>query len=144
VKVLSATERVYELGQLVDPLPELPLVRRAMETIRAAADEPTPATAWPPVRLSRAAQRVWDGEAAKRTPDGRVDRSASLVQIARVLWEAGATRPVIVAALAERDVVLAWAKYSGRRDAELQYDRIVDVVEHGARTRRRRPILPAE
>ncbi len=111
VTVVRETGRVYELGQLVDPLPKLPLVRRVTEMIRA------PATAWSSVRLSRAARRVWDGETAKHTPDGRVDRSASLVQIARVLFDAGASAPVIVAALAERDVALGWEKYRARRDA---------------------------
>jgi hypothetical protein len=137
VTVLFDTGRVYELGELVDPLPELPLLRRAMASIRAAADVPTPATAWPPVRLSRPAQRVWDGETVKRKEDGSIDRSAALVQIARLLLEAGASEPVIVAALAERDVSLGWQKYTGRRDAEAQYTRIAQLVEAGPRTQRR-------
>ena len=56
------------------------------------------------------------------------------MQIARVLFEAGASRPQIVAALAERDVALGWEKYTARRDAEEQYQRAVDVVERGTRT----------
>ena len=105
-----------------------------MEATPSARDVPTDG---PPVRLSERAQQVWAGATAKHTPDGRVDRSASLVQIARVLFDAGASRPQMVVALAERDVTLGWEKYASRRDAEEQYQRTVDVVERGAPTRRR-------
>ncbi len=134
VTVLRETGRVYELGQLLAPVPELPLLRRAVETTPPAWGVPTDG---PPVRLSERAQQVWAGATAKHTSDGRVDRSASLVQIARVLYDAGASRPQMVAALAERDVALGWEKYTSRRDAEEQYQRTVDVVERGAPTRRR-------
>jgi hypothetical protein len=71
------------------------------------------------------------------TPDGRVDRSASLVRIARVLYDVGLPREAIAGALAERDVRLGWEKYAGRRDARARYEAIVTLVVNGTRTRRR-------
>lgn len=79
-------------------------------------------------RLSRAAMRVMMGESVKRTADGRLVRSASLVWMARVLRGAGANRPAIVAAL-------GWRKITDRRDAVAQYHRIVGVIERGTRPR---------
>jgi RepB DNA-primase from phage plasmid len=87
-------------------------------------------------KLSRAGLRVWLGEAVKRTPDGRLDRSASLVRIARVLYEAGASRAAIVAGLAERDLTLGWRKYADRPDAAAQYQRILDLIERGPQPQR--------
>jgi hypothetical protein len=48
------------------------------------------------------------------TPDGRLDRSASLVRMARVLRGAGVPPVRIVEALAERDESLGWRKYADR------------------------------
>jgi len=81
---------------------------------------------------------VWNGEDAKYAAAGLVDRSASLLRIARVLYEAGMEPAGIVTALAERDATLGWEKYTGRRDAAAQYQAIVAFVQRGARTRRRR------
>jgi len=80
---------------------------------------------------------VWDGENVKLTPEGIVNRSASLVRIARVLYEAGVQGEALLWALAERDATLGWHKYTGREDAGHQYQAIVDFVERGRRTRRR-------
>jgi hypothetical protein len=129
VQLLIARAVAYDPATFADQLPDL-------SATPPADHRPGPAHGSAD-RLSNAARQVWDGKTAKRTPDGRIDRSASLVQIARVLFEAGLTRPQIVAALAERDAGLGWEKYTGRRDAEAQYHAIVSVVDRGARTQRR-------
>lgn len=72
-----------------------------------------------------------------RKADGTVDRSASLVRLARVLFDAGAGRDQIVAALAERDEALDWQKYTGRQDTMKQYHRVVALIERGVPTQRR-------
>jgi P4 family phage/plasmid primase-like protien len=87
----------------------------------------------PPVILGPEALKVWRGERSKANPDGTVDRSASLLWIGRVLFEAGATRNTIVAALRERDVSLGWGKYADRADADRQYGAICDELESQGR-----------
>jgi hypothetical protein len=67
-----------------------------------------------------------------------VDRSASLIRIARILHQAGLAPEHIAAVLAERDASLRWEKYSGRKDAAEQYRRIADIVRRGMPTRRQR------
>jgi hypothetical protein len=62
-----------------------------------------------------------------------VDRSASLVQIARVLCGAGVPIEEIPGILAERDASLGWRKYSDREDAQQQYQRIVVLVTQSVR-----------
>lgn len=62
------------------------------------------------------------------TAAGRVDRSASLVRIARVLHGAGVAPAQIAETLAERDVNLGWHKYCWRQDAATYYARIVSLV----------------
>jgi P4 family phage/plasmid primase-like protien len=98
-------------------------------TPRAAAGEP-------PVRLSEATRRIFEGQDPKTTTEGTVDRSATLMKIARVLYDAGANRTVIVAALAERDRALGFNKYTGRADAEQRYHEIVDELEASGRNQR--------
>ena len=92
----------------------------------------------PPVELGSAATQVWRGERPKPKEGGGVDRSGSLVKIGRELYDKGATRPAIVAALAERDEALGWRKYTGRRDAEDRYHEIVDELERNGRNTRTR------
>jgi hypothetical protein len=94
-----------------------------------------PGEAWgePPVKLGQAALRVWRGEDPKTTETGEIDRSGSLLKIGRVLFDAGATRAAIVPALAERDETLGWRKYTGRRNADEQYHKIMDVLEREGR-----------
>ena len=92
----------------------------------------------PPIfPLTRSALRLWNGEDVKLTPQGSVDRSASLIRIARILHQAGLAPAHIAAVLAERDAALGWRKYSDREDAADQYRRIVGVVARGKPTRRR-------
>jgi hypothetical protein len=90
----------------------------------------------PPVELGPEALKVWRGESPKRKDAGGLDRSGSLVKIGRVLYDAGATRSAIVAALAERDEALGWRKYAGRADADTRYHEIVDELERNGRNRR--------
>jgi len=95
-------------------------------------------TAEPPVELTHEALEVWRGEKPKVKHTGEIDRSGSLVKVGRVLYDAGATRPAIVAALAERDDALGWQKYTGRPDADRRYHEIVNELESNGRNRRTR------
>jgi hypothetical protein len=90
----------------------------------------------PPVELDPEAMAVWRGEKPKLTDAGEVDRSSTLVKIGRVLYDARATRPAIVAALAERDEALDYRKYAGRADAHTRYHEIVDELESNGRNAR--------
>jgi P4 family phage/plasmid primase-like protien len=90
----------------------------------------------PPVELDPEARKVWQGERPKLKDTGAIDRSSSLVKIGRALYDAGATRPAIVASLAERDQALGWRKYAGRHDAEARYHEIVDELESNGRNAR--------
>lgn len=92
-------------------------------------------TGEPPVRLSEAARRIFEGQEPKTTAEGKVDRSATLMKIGRVEYDAGATRPAIVASLAERDRALGFNKYAGRADAEQRYHEIVNQLEESGRNR---------
>jgi hypothetical protein len=90
----------------------------------------------PPVELGAEPLKVWRGEKPKAKDTGEIDRSGSLVHVGRVLYDAGATRPAIVAALATRDMALGWRKYTGRPDAEQRYHEIVDELERNGRNMR--------
>jgi P4 family phage/plasmid primase-like protien len=89
----------------------------------------------PPVKLTGKALRVWRGEepVAKNDGSGEVDRSGTLMSIGRHLYNAGATRQTIVAALEERDRSLGYQKYTGRSDQWEQYEAIVDKLEESPR-----------
>ena len=89
-----------------------------------------------PVELESEALKVWRGEKPKAKDTGEIDRSGSLLKVGRVLYDAGATRSAIVAALAERDQALGWRKYAGRGDAEQRYHEIVDELERNGRNGR--------
>ena len=93
-------------------------------------------TGEPPVELGTEALKVWRGEKPKAKDTGEIDRSSSLVKIGRELYDAGATRPAVVAALAERDEALGWHKYTGRADADSRYHEIVDELERNGRNGR--------
>jgi hypothetical protein len=106
----------------------IPLLPEASENrARSDADEP-------PIKLGEEALKVWRGDKPKFKETGELDRSASLVKIGRVLFDAGANRTVLVAALRERDEALGWRKYTGRRDSEERYHEIVDELEETGRT----------
>ncbi len=138
VKVLLHTDRAYDVETVENTLADLPPLRGLTAPPRPVEAYPTePNGARPPASLSAAARKVWEGETVKRKEDGSVDRSAALIQIARVLYEHGMSRPLLVAALQERDASLGWKKYSGRRDAQRQYEAVAELVERGARTQHR-------
>jgi hypothetical protein len=90
----------------------------------------------PPVELGPEALKVWRGEKPKAKDTGEIDRSGSLLKVGRVLYDARATRPAIVTALAARDVALGWQKYTGRGDSEQRYHEIVDELERNGRNGR--------
>jgi hypothetical protein len=124
---------VRSVGRAWDPevldqaIPQLP------EPERDGRDE---ASGEPPVELGPEELKAWRGEKPKLRDGGQLDRSGSLVKIGRVLYDAGATRPAIVAALAERDEALGWRKYAGRPDADTRYHEIVDELERNGRNKR--------
>lgn len=126
VRVLEITERVYDPTHLDRLLPEL-LVSSSEPTSHEPVDRSVVGEG-SGVRLSPSQQRIWQGRAPKRTPEGHVDRSASLVKIARALHDAAMAPAMIAARLAERDASLGWRKYSDRTDAAEQYRRIAELV----------------
>jgi putative DNA primase/helicase len=124
------TPRAWDPEVIDQAIPELPKASPSDNGI-GRSDEP-------PVELATEALKVWHGERPKATHTGEIDRSGSLVKIGRALYDAGATRPAIVAALAERDEALGWRKYTGRGDAEQRYHEIVDELERNGRNTRPR------
>ena len=98
-----------------------------------AAEHEANGLAEPPVVLGDEALKVWRGEKPKAKDTGAVDRSASVLMIGRVLFDAGATRSVIISALEERDRALGWRKYTDRADAWARYADIVDELECNGR-----------
>jgi hypothetical protein len=124
------TPRAWDPEVIDQAIPELPKAVPDTNVCKATTE--------PPVELIPEAQKVWRGEAPKTKPTGDIDRSGSLVKIGRVLYDAGATRTAIVAALAERDEALGWRKYSGRADRDQRYREIVDELESNGRNVRAR------
>jgi hypothetical protein len=139
VRLVRRTEQTYDPEELASLLPPAASPRRG-ESIGERAQITHPVGGEPPIPLTKAARLLWNGEGpfAKYTAAGAVDRSATLVRIARLLYQAKLPRELILAHLWERDDALGWQKYSTRPDAEEQYQRIVDVVAQGAPTRRQR------
>ena len=137
VRVLAQTGAQYDLSTFGPDLPSLPLLRYPVH--QAVSDHTARAevnSGFSPDRLSRLGRKVFEGLVYTRKPAGGVDRSASLVRLARVLFDAGADRDQIVTALAERDASLGWEKYSHRENTHQQYERIIGLFERGAPTRR--------
>jgi hypothetical protein len=128
------TPRAWDPEVIDQAIPELP---KAVPTSNGSS------AVEPPVELGSEALKVWRGEKPKAKDTGELDRSGSLVKIGRVLYDAGATRPAIVAALTERDQALGWSKYTGRHDAEQRYHEIVDELERNGRNVRVRVTLGA-
>ena len=128
VKVLRLDGgRFYAYRELDEALPEIE-ERREPQSRDRSGD--------PPVLLDERALQVWRGEDPKLKEDGTVDRSSTLVKVGRVLYDAGANRPVIEAALEERDRALGYNKYTGRRDALECYVGVVDELEENGRNPR--------
>jgi P4 family phage/plasmid primase-like protien len=119
---------VYDAADLDRLLPTLPETTGNGRRLDNTVDDE------PPVALGPEALKVWRGERFKAKDDGTVDRSTSLVKIGRVLYDAGASGAVVAAALKERDLALGWECYTHRRDADKQYQNIVDVLAREGRT----------
>jgi putative DNA primase/helicase len=130
VELRYVGERRYT-AEALDEL--LPPAETPEKPRRAAPSGPGPA----PVQLEGRAREVFGGLHPRISADGRIDRSASLVKIGRVMFDAGADRPEIVAALRERDETL-YRKYSSRADAEQRFHEIFDELERNGRNTRAR------
>jgi hypothetical protein len=76
---------------------------------------------------------------AARKADGGVDRSLSLVFLARALYHAGLAGRYLAAELEASDLRLGWRKYTGRADAAKCYGDIAAGTI--ARSRRSRPVI---
>jgi putative DNA primase/helicase len=124
------TPRAWDPEVIDQAIPELP---KAVPNGKGNGGR---STAEPPVELMPEALKVWRGEKPKAKHTGEIDRSGSLVKVGRVLYDAGATRSALVAALAERDEALGWRKYTGRADANIRYHEIVDELERNGRNGR--------
>jgi len=131
VRLLSLSGRTYNVIELDHRLPAEPDAPRKTVTLQSRPSRAiTTEDGRPPVEgLTGRATAIWRGEDVKQTPDGRLDRSASLLRIARVLWGIGVAHDEIIAALAEREVTLGWRKYTDRDDATQQCERIVALVQ---------------
>lgn len=126
-------KRTYTAREIDEALPPEPEPEREHFDAREDADGE------PPVVLDNRGLRVWRGEDAKLKDSGEIDKSATLMKIARVLFDAGANKPVIVDALAERDQALGYDKYSGNRDGgRREYERIAEKLKAEGRNGRRR------
>jgi hypothetical protein len=112
------------------------VIDQAIPELPKAVPNADSQTEAPPLALDPASCHVWCGKEPKLKDDGQIDRSASLVKIGRVLYDAGGERPLIVQALRERDQALGWRKYTGRHDAEQRYHEIVDELERNGRNGR--------
>jgi hypothetical protein len=118
--------RTYSAGDLDRLLPPLPRAERDSANGQGSgAGEPDedvgPASLPPPVALGSGALAVWRGQRPKRKPDGSVDRSTSIFEVARVLVRAGLHPNWLSPVLAERDTTLGWNTYAQRPE---EYRRI--------------------
>jgi P4 family phage/plasmid primase-like protien len=128
VEVVNLAEVVHDAGDLDRLLPPLPAATRNGHRDDDGVLEP-------PVDLGPEKLKVWRGEKPKAKGTGELDRSGTLLKIGRVLYDAGANRAVIVEALRERDRSLGYKKYTGRTDADKQYQAVVDVLEREGRNK---------
>jgi hypothetical protein len=131
VRVKEIRSEAYDPDDLDRKIPSLP--EEAREYSRPTEERSTLDEGEPPVVLSPEDFEVWTGKVVKLKDDVSVDRSASLLWIGRVLYDAGATRKTIVAALEERDSSLGWDKYTTITNPDKEYHRIVDELESKGR-----------
>lgn len=132
--------------------PPAPSRRRARTPRTAAVARADEAADEPPVRLDEPGLTVWRGRrlVKRRDGSGKVDRSTSLVRLAEVLYDAGASEATIAAAVAARDLALFAAtddgpKYAHRRNAAACYrDLAADVAAKRADAPRPRPATCAQ
>jgi P4 family phage/plasmid primase-like protien len=128
VEVEELEKYAHDAGDLDRLLPQLPKVSRNGHTHDVSL-------VVPPVELGPEALKVWRGEKPKARDTGEVDRSASLMKIGRVLYDAGASPRVMAEALKERDLTLSYQKYTNRRDADEQYQAIANKLASEGRIR---------
>jgi hypothetical protein len=88
----------------------------------------------PPVRLGADGLAWWRGERVARKEDGGVDRSETLWGIACELWDAGASRGTLLAALAERDRALGHECFTVRPEEYARIARKLAERENGGMT----------
>ncbi len=131
VELRSISDHTYTPDELDELLPELP----AKPAPAPAPVSIAPAT-FSPVNLQGKAREVFDGLHPKLGDNG-IDRSATLVKIGRVVYEAGADRAQTIDAVRERDAAL-YQKYTHRADAEQRYAEIVHELERNGRNTRAR------
>lgn len=125
--------RSYSAAELDEMLPKIEL-----PTHEPSADD----GGEPPIVLTPEALKVWRGEKPKLKDNGKIDRSATLLNIGRVLFDAGANRRVVVEGVRERDKALGLNKYSDNRDGGLrEYERIWEKLEEDGRNSRLRIIF---
>jgi hypothetical protein len=132
VRVVQESSVQYDPRELEGFLPQLPPTPPRRRDV-TPAPEHQPRQGAPPIPLTRSARAIWNGQDVKYAADGRVDRSASLIRIARILSQAGLAPEHITQVLAERDAALGWRKFSDRDDSGEHYRRIADLVAHGPR-----------
>jgi hypothetical protein len=119
--------RSYDVAALDKLPPQSEETRVGQQPFAVAGDEP-------PVVLSPEALKVYRGEAPKLKEAGEVDKSATLLHIGRVLYDAGANRRVVVEGVRERDEALGYRKYSGNRDGgQREYERIFEKLQESGR-----------
>lgn len=128
VRVTAHRDRIYDPALLLAPYADL------LFFAPRSAPAPTPSTApenAPPSGRTptRTAHRILSGEEYQCRPDGSIDRSASLVQLGRVLHGLGYRGDHLADELARRDAALGWHKYTERPDAREQYEKIVTLLE---------------
>jgi hypothetical protein len=131
VRLVALRPTRYDPAMLTAPFADLPLFAPRTEPLppvpAAGAELPPPAV--PAERLTETARQILAGERFTPRADGTVDRSASLIQLGRVLAGLGFRGVQLRAALARYDDDLGWQKYTHRPDAQVQYDRIVALLE---------------
>lgn len=125
-----ADSRSYSAADLDNLLPKGEKPKAEYQPREDSGDEP-------PVVLSPEALKVWRGEAPKLKDNGEIDRSGSLLNIGRVLYDAGGNRRVVVEGVRERDNALGFHKYVGNRDGgQREYERIFEKLEESGRNSR--------
>jgi hypothetical protein len=117
----------------LEDIPQAP--RWVVDMLQEAVQEPQHTTPGPPldyrafpappVRLGPKGMGWWSGSQYCSKQGGEVDRSETLFTIGLCLASRGAPEDVVAAAVADRDRVLGYNKYSNRPDGgDLEYRRI--------------------
>jgi hypothetical protein len=128
-------KRFYSADELDELLPASKEPKAEYQPGKYSGEEP-------PMVLSPEALKVWRGEAPRLKEDGEVNRSATLLHIGRVLYDAGGNRRVVVEGVRERDEALGLRKYTGNRDGgQREYERIWEKLKESGRNSKVRVIF---